>query len=479
MTTNEDLWSAWNREAASSAARLGAAGLELTERFAILKRHSVREAERVSDASARRELQTPRLDLAALATRLGKDGPESLSRRELKNLISVPGYLSKGTLLATFKLHPSLMHDAVRTCLVHWPRYVSETWGAEYEASAVGFGEIPQRVVRGHELNLAALLARSQTTGADYIASRLPTSSLSDAYEFLRARVGVRDTWLFASSVLATWIFRRSLESSKASIDDDIASILRDERLRALLLPPLRDAKSPPPVRSHTATQALVVATALAFGFTTAPRAQKPTLTALTTHLLSSTFLDPRDALRSEGWLEVARVNPHGFQQLLSSLCEQDLDLFFKHAMNEPDRRKFWLRYLASLERTACVLDRGLCQSLHDKLQGTPEAQGVLDRAYAFRGTSNVQAFILVFASIVVVEFSDNGNAAYIYTRDFFTKEIEPLLRSGKIDNFNGLKSPRRKDRITHRGSWQSRAADLLATEGVHPRTRQDRVYPA
>jgi hypothetical protein len=68
------------------------------------------------------------------------------------------------------------------------------------------------------------------------------------------------------------------------------------------------------------------------------------------------------------------------------------------------------------------------------KLGGVEELRGAIDRAHRFKGSSKVQAFYLVFSTLVVVEFSDTDNAAYVYSRDYFEKQIEPRIRTMAVD---------------------------------------------
>jgi hypothetical protein len=462
-------WDAWIQEAAGIGGRVQAASSELAELFVRVAQRTQLVARGVSDSALRREMQQPRVDLEEVSARFTAQGPGALSRRERRALISVPGHLNDRALHTLLGASPELVDHATRVCLTHWPRYLAEPWGASYEAAVLTTRRTSSSVLRV-ELPIRSLLARSDPDGAAFVASQLAGRHVSQVYDYVRNSLGIRDSWLFSSSVLAAW-FAAKLRDGRSFLDPELEGILGHERLRALLLPASRNAKDAPPVRAHVPTQARVVATALGAAFAAPPRILGATLSRLVSHLLGSTFLDPRDALRTEGWLEVSRLNEHGFRRLLTSLCEQDLDVFFQHAMNEPDRRSFWLRYLSSLERTGCVLDRSVRKSLSVKLQALPEVRGAIDRAHAFKQASGVQAFLLVFPNVVVVEFSDTGNAAYVYTREFFAAEIEPLLRSGSLPNHNALKRPdKAMHRILHGGRWQGSASDWLAGEGVHAR---------
>jgi hypothetical protein len=124
----------------------------------------------------------------------------------------------------------------------------------------------------------------------------------------------------------------------------------------------------------------------------------------------------------------------------LVSLCEQDLSVFSQHAMNEPDRRTFWLRYLGSIERTGCVLDVDVRRRLHARLAEHAELSSAIDRVFVFSRRSNVQALFMLFAEHAVVEFSDIGNAAYVYKKQYFIEKMEPRFFRRVIEGVGYMK---------------------------------------
>ncbi len=462
----------WQRLARGATSRLVAATQELEVIFRSVAERVRQSAAGVDEAVARADLKTrPVVGIDELVHRLEREGPGRLTTREQKSLVSTPHALRPDHLDAILRASPPLAHHAGRVCLAHWHNYVREPWGETYQRIVPRRAEPNMRLLES-TLPLTRLLAREAPAGDEQVATILPRDRVTEAYAQLKERLRVRDTWSFSSSVLRSWLAARARESG--FLDAFVHDILDHERLRALLLPAPRSAAPGPTVRSSLIAQVGVLVTALEAGLAQPPRLQhRATLGRLLHHVLESTFEDPRSALRSEGWSQVERQSPQSFRELLSSLCAQDLEFFFDHAMREPDRRKFWLGYLSEIERTGCVLDRAARRSMSAKLHAAPELQSALDRAYSFANASTAHAFFLVFRSFVVVEFSVDGHAAYVYPRDFFAQKMEPKIRTNRIESSRGLQwREHAVHRITHGGRWQESAAEWLRSAGVHRRGR-------
>lgn len=448
---------------------------ELESLFTSVARQLSNTVAAMSDALSAAEVRPhPPIHLTELTERLDLRGASTLTMRERKLLVAAPERMNVRRLERLLDASPTLARYAARTCFMYWPHYVREAWGAVYESvlhSRSRELQLPLFAVAG--LSASELLARTVPGVETALAARLPSVDIVQAYEQLKMAWGVRDSWLLSSSVINAWLLRRLQRSE--SLDQPLQQILQHERLRALLLPQPRNAPGPT-VRTNIEIQAQAVATFLAATFAGSALLSHASLAALTDWLLKSTFDDPRSPLRSQGWDEVNRLYEEGFRRLLASLCEQDLEMFFKHAMHEPDRHRFWLDYLSELERTGCVLDRGLRKRLDAKLQKLPALQGAIERTYPFSASSDVQAFYLVFRTVVVVEFSHSGNAAYVYPRALFENQIEQRIRKGLMEGASGLKLMRdAMHRILHHSSWQMDTATWLARQGVHARGRRTR----
>lgn len=184
--------------------------------------------------------------------------------------------------------------------------------------------------------------------------------------------------------------------------------------------------------------------------------------------LLDSELGDPRIPPESAGWQVVRERSPEAYADFLEQLVREDLTLFFEHAMNEPARRKFWLAYIKSIRRTVCVLGPETARDLRRRLAGSSaEVRASLERVRQFSTQRGVSAFCLYFDTHVVVEFSDTGNAAYVYARSDFDKRIEPTLMANRLRAHDDLKTSSRVDRILHTSGWQAGARALLQKYGV------------
>jgi hypothetical protein len=186
--------------------------------------------------------------------------------------------------------------------------------------------------------------------------------------------------------------------------------------------------------------------------------------------LLRGSFGDPRMPAPGDAWGEVARHEPDSFRAFMESLIREDLAFFFRVAMNEPDRERFWLRYVKRIERTICVMDWQRHEQLKSELStAPPEVRAAFARAYTSRSGS-LSGFCLFLrgdaGEAVAVEFSDNGHAAYVYDRRFFDEALLPIV--GQLNQTKQLKvQGRERFRITHGSSWEDTAESRIAGLGI------------
>jgi len=97
------------------------------------------------------------------------------------------------------------------------------------------------------------------------------------------------------------------------------------------------------------------------------------------------------------------------------------------------------------------------------------KVRGAIDRAFTFKNRSNVHAFCIFFGEIVVVEFSDTGNAAFVYGRTEFETSFGSRLQTSRIADPGELKRRPYVHRIVHAVGWQLGAERWLATRGILP----------
>ena len=94
-----------------------------------------------------------------------------------------------------------------------------------------------------------------------------------------------------------------------------------------------------------------------------------------------------------------------------------------------------------------------------------------MKRVRTFSATTGVSAFCLYFDDYVVVEFSDTGNAAYVYGRREFDDRFNARLMSNRLRAHSDLKDlSRATKRMIHSLRWEDEARFLLAGLGIRRR---------
>jgi len=325
-------------------------------------------------------------------------------------------------------------------------------------------------VKQTHLLPFMQLAPRGQLVTAEgprLVASAAPRANLANIAPWLRAQ-GLAPRWAFTGHVVALvviWsLFERGFDAVWHELSEHID-------VAGLILPPLTQDNgqwfftTPPSTRSgSTPARAMVVSTILHVFF----EANRALPESLVTGLLDSDFGDPRVPPESAGWQRVRSHAPTAYAKFLEDLIREDLTLFFDHAMHDDARRNFWLLYLKAIRRTVCVLAPATYDMLTRQLGGAQgELRAALTRVRKFAGTASVNAFCLYFDHLVVVEFSQKPNAAYLYRRSDFDRRIEPRLANNTIGTEKDLKLGKPLDKITHHVNWERRAHAILHEHGV------------
>lgn len=179
---------------------------------------------------------------------------------------------------------------------------------------------------------------------------------------------------------------------------------------------------------------------------------------------------DPRLPRNSKNWLGVTDKAQTLFVQWLSIA---DIKFFFEHVLpdgNDPHGRKpFWLRYVPQLRKSRPLL--GLDDELRLKRTVSQFESSIGNFGYSTFSS----AFLLEFDDIMVVEFSQYGNACYIYTKDVAQRVIPDFWTPQRVDTGRLKQSKICRTRVVHRGSWQQEMERILAQCGVRPAWRRPR----
>jgi hypothetical protein len=180
---------------------------------------------------------------------------------------------------------------------------------------------------------------------------------------------------------------------------------------------------------------------------------------------------DPRLAENGANW----RFLPNEPREIfLSWLAQQYIQLFFNLVVPKSDqnrrRAEFWLLFA---KRKGNIKDFQVAVSPDDlwKVDLSPEAKGF---SYARVSTASnaSSAFLMEFHALgeryIVVDFSETGYAACIYTKAVF--EANKVSLRHRSFNMTELRNTRtRSDSINHQGAWETTAGTKLRRLGIVP----------
>jgi EH_Signature domain len=284
-----------------------------------------------------------------------------------------------------------------------------------------------------------------------------PLSELSESLE--RARI---PTWSeLYGAILLAYLVRK--QRAGLDVSEDVRWLMSDAGARSLLMPTRSEGSD-----AHVASEEMKASCVSSLlGCRMKNLIADDSFESVETHLLAqdSFFGDPR--IQSNlSWDLVRRKNETAYAAFLESLIREDLSFFFEHAMREPSRGRFWLRYLGSLRRTTCVLDPASRQRIATTRALLPkELKAAFERTLRFEG-GEVSAFCLWFDQFVVVEFSKGGHALYVYPKEIFDKRFP---RVSRLFDTGSLKWREEAERWVHRGSWEFKFDASLRKRGVRP----------
>lgn len=184
---------------------------------------------------------------------------------------------------------------------------------------------------------------------------------------------------------------------------------------------------------------------------------------------------DPRLVSCAPNW---RKVSNEARERMLAWLAAETLQFFFETLVprNDENRRRanFWLDYAKQHGKVrdfqVAVSDEDHPKLLASRTKTIP--------SYSRVTGGKTSAFLMVFegfgTEFVVIEFSETGNAAYIYTRKVF-ESSGVKLRSASFNLKDDLKRMHdARDRILHhtsesRQTWELKARRTLSELGIRP----------
>ncbi|MEY4513275.1 MAG: hypothetical protein RLZZ450_5397 [Pseudomonadota bacterium] len=474
-STLADWFATTTERAQASSRKPQGAAIQLGERFASLALRLEATAGTVDATRASLDLKPlPPIDIEGAVYRLQTHGAEALTMREKRGLASQPSLVPSVHVARLLEAQPSLARHLVRACLSDWRSFCTAPWGNDFTPLLLRHaGDSGLALFRGELGTPKELIRRTDPQGTAVVAEALVGAPIERAHDYLCQTLGLRNAWLYTAEALAVWLRRRNVHG--LPLDEAFQGVRTTPALRTMLLPAVTGEATATGVRIDEGVHGLAVAALLDGAYRSPPSLSPASLSELSSLLMRSTFGDPRLPPLSAGWTNVREHAEVSFRRFMTSLAEQDLEVFFTHAMRENDRRLFWLSYLPQIERTGCVLDSGLRESLYNRVSGDENLRAAVKRTHRFRRSSSTQAFYLVFPQHVVIEFSTTGHAAYVYRRDLFENEIERTVQRRAVESVADLKlkdKARVEYKIRHAGSWQSKTAQWLSEQGIHSKRR-------
>lgn len=159
------------------------------------------------------------------------------------------------------------------------------------------------------------------------------------------------------------------------------------------------------------------------------------------------------------------------WRMVLGWVTREHLRLFFEIIATRQgaklDRFHFWLQYIQQITYTKLVFGH----ETYSRQQFDPDIKRLFETEeglYALlSGDKTLDAFIIQIGAYTIVEFSKQGNAAFIYDNNQLPFDLD--AQELKISNLKGWPKPP-KYKINHHSSWQHRTRERLANElGIFP----------
>ncbi len=116
----------------------------------------------------------------------------------------------------------------------------------------------------------------------------------------------------------------------------------------------------------------------------------------------------------------------------------------------DPRRARFWQEWVDYIDDIQFFMGKNTA------LRGDSEIKRIIKDYGEYNLRDKTNAFAMVIGNIKIIEFSDSGNAAYIYDKNFETTnqkffKIDELKRKGAA-----------KDRICHNIDWEKTANEII-----------------
>jgi hypothetical protein len=378
------------------------------------------------------------------------------------------------------RFHPTEVHAVLVAQPGAWKAFVLELFrrrmslsGDEWTPWARVAEAAPQSVpLLDGRIPRDALLDSSPLVAARKVAERFESCDTLAELESRACQQGLlHRSWDFTAVVCALW-----LQSHARDLPRHWGDLSKDRFFEALLLPRAANDRSwfvadsthamPPGIPQCNQAHVITASACLSQEF---GGFQHKDVAEASLRIFSATWKDPRtfafprESPETEGWRTLKEFAPDVYDVVVQRLLSDDLDLFFETIKFDRDRRHYWRKKLRSLVTTSFCFSAETIAKLERNLPTTAEARArllsALRRARHLTNSSGVDALCLTFRSGVVVEFSQTGNAAYLYSREDFLRLQIGLQKSVSL---RALKNRSLGRQLIHLPGWEQTFDDAL-----------------
>jgi hypothetical protein len=394
-------------------------------------------------------------DVPQLRRSLSSAGWSGLSLREQRAVFVLFSNFSTAELRQGLDFSPPLLRTFVRALISQWNWQVDRpTWDGYAQLLAHPNRRMP--LMGGLPIDASVLLRRD---GPDKLAEASGTMPMPELAASLRAaRLPVGE---LLGACLVKDLERKG--HRRLRVEGDVDWLLDSNDFRGLILPHSGGRAG---IRSGSDELQRRGVAALLFCRQQGSLGGQ-TFERVSAHLLApdAAFGDPRLS-SNRNWERIRELNPDAFDGFVRGLTQEDLAFFFRDMEAKP-RGQFWLRFLNSIERTDCWLAPAVYHKLEKQLPLFDPGERAAFRRVRRLQAGSASAFCLYFRSHVVVEFSQIGHAAYLYSRSDFEKLMG---RPAEIREAKDLKHRDHGERFHHFADWERSFGHRLAALGIRHR---------
>lgn len=154
-------------------------------------------------------------------------------------------------------------------------------------------------------------------------------------------------------------------------------------------------------------------------------------------------------------------------------LNERDIKFFFDNLIDEDNdaqgRKAFWINYSTKIDKAFFIIGNDVPVNYKNREQISIFTKRASKNIFKMGSDDNKiksNVFILKIKDIVILEFSEKNNACFVYTSDYYEKNIAPIFKTRYSRWHFKLQDLKAQDdclkKFLHKGEWQIRIRNFL-----------------